>query len=385
MKEMIIMLRVIKNIIMFLILHILWIFPIHKYRILFMSYGGKYYNDNPKALSDYLKDIKHLDIIWVVENTDCKEDNIHFVNKSSLSYLYYLATSAMWIDNCRKASWVRKRNGQYYIQMWHGGIPLKMVEKDAEQTLPSEHIRCAKNDSKMANLMISNCSWKTELIHRAFWYDGEILSCGTPRLDSYFSSQIISYRQKCEKAHLNPNYKYILYAPTFRNSESLEPYDIDFIKVCSELKKVTGYEWKVLYRLHPNIKRLGELIVGTSVVLNMTDYPDLYELLDVSEILITDYSSVMFEGGFLGKYVALYCSDYNDYLKERALYFDIKKLPYDFTTNMEQLMNYIRNYNSPKYKAALNDFNKQLQVYEDGNSCEQLSYRIMRYMNLEVK
>ena len=243
-----------KNVILYILLHIFWSMPIKNNRILFMSYAGKYYNDNPKAISDYLsKHFKGCELIWLVNKNLCinhTSDNIKFVNKKSLIALYMLATSKIWVDNCRKAPWIRKRKKQYYIQTWHGGIALKMVEKDVETLLPKNHIKCAKNDSLMADLIISNSKWNTNVIKRAFWYNGKILECGTPRLDSHFHLKYHDLAITKKRIGLSENMNYVLYAPTFRNSGDLNIYNLDYEKLCNALSKKFSGNWTVLLRLN---------------------------------------------------------------------------------------------------------------------------------------
>ena len=199
-----------------------------------------------------------------------------------------------------------------------------MVEKDVETLLPKNHIKCAKNDSLMADLIISNSKWNTNVIKRAFWYNGKILECGTPRLDSHFHLKYHDLAITKKRIGLSENMNYVLYAPTFRNSGDLNIYNLDYEKLCNALSKKFSGNWTVLLRLHPNIRKLGTKIIETEKCINVTEYPDMYDLLDISEILITDYSSSMFEAGFLNKKVFLYCGDLEKYQKERPLYFDIK-------------------------------------------------------------
>lgn len=362
-----------KNVILYILLHIFWSMPIKNNRILFMSYAGKYYNDNPKAISDYLsKHFKGCELIWLVNKNLCinhTSDNIKFVNKKSLIALYMLATSKIWVDNCRKAPWIRKRKKQYYIQTWHGGITLKMVEKDVETLLPKNHIKCAKNDSLMADLIISNSKWNTNVIKRAFWYNGKILECGTPRLDSHFHLKYHDLAITKKRIGLSENMNYVLYAPTFRNSGDLNIYKLDYEKLCNALSKKFSGNWTVLLRLHPNIRKLGTKIIETEKCINVTEYPDMYDLLDISEILITDYSSSMFEAGFLNKKVFLYCGDLEKYQKERPLYFDIKSLPYLLAQTMEELEHQIKIFDWIHYKKQLETFNRKLGILETGKSC----------------
>ena len=91
-------------------------------------------------------------------------------------------TAKVWVDSNRKEGYIRKRKGQFYIQTWHGGVPLKKIEGDCEEYLGEVYIQRAKWDSAMTDLYLSNGGFCTDMYRRAFWYTGEILECGTPML-----------------------------------------------------------------------------------------------------------------------------------------------------------------------------------------------------------
>src|SRR5690606_28368099 len=81
-----------------------------------------------------------------------------------------------------------KRKSQYYIQTWHSPLRLKKIEKDIENNLDESYIERAKIDSKMCDLMISGSDFSWNIYRNSFWYDGEILKCGTPRCDIFFTN-----------------------------------------------------------------------------------------------------------------------------------------------------------------------------------------------------
>ena len=129
-----------------------------------------------------------LDIVWIVKS-DCKyifPKEIRTVEIGTAKYYRELATAKVWVDNVRKDFHIRKRKRQYYIQTWHGLVPFKKIEKDTQSTLSDNYIKCAKNDSQMADIITSGCRERTTLIRRAFWYDGVIIEKGSPRSDIFF-------------------------------------------------------------------------------------------------------------------------------------------------------------------------------------------------------
>ena len=220
--------------------------------------------------------------------------------------------------------------------------------------------------------MISNSLWTTKLIKRAFWYEGKIIECGTPRLDQFFSSDR-SYSEKCDSIGLDCRNNYILYAPTFRNGLSIDSYDIDFENICKSLEGMTQKKWIILFRLHPSMSDFSEDVVKSNSIINMTSYPNIYDLLDISKILITDYSSCMFEAGFLNKFVLLYCNDLDEYVLERKLYFEVEKLPYLVARNNDELIDNLKYYESEYYQTKLNAFNEEIKCYERGDASNKIA------------
>lgn len=368
------------------------IIPINNKKIVFCCYMGKGYGDNLKPICDELLNMKNsdLDIVWVLNKSNYNKTmpkGIRKVKYKSLKYLYELSTSKIWVDNSRKEFVPFKRKKQYYIQTWHAGLCLKKVEKDAELVLPRFYIRRAICDSKNANLFVSNSLWETKLYKESFWYNGRILEDGIPRNDILINStKHVKIKQEVyKKFNINPNKRILLYAPTFRNDFSLNAYDLDFNEFLTYLNKTTKAEWTLLLKLHPNIseKSYGLNIPKDSI--DVSNYGDLYELMISSDMLITDYSSLMFDYGYLNKPLFLYASDVADYLNDRGFYFDYYKLPFPVATNIEELISVYNKYNKTTYINNLKKFYNDVGLKETGNSAKKIANIIIEECKNEKK
>ena len=121
--------------------------------------------------------------------------------------------------------------------LWHGGIALKRIEKDAENNLGFSYTMKAKRDSRTCDLMISGCNFQTELLKNKFWYNGEILESGIPRNDIFFNTERHKeFKENIYKKYNIPSsYNIVLYAPTFRRNRSIEPYKFDWNKMLPHL------------------------------------------------------------------------------------------------------------------------------------------------------
>jgi CDP-glycerol glycerophosphotransferase len=356
------------------------LFPIKKNKIICSNFYGKGYGDSPKYIIDELlkRDEKKYDIVWVVKDksiTDFPQE-IRTVKINTLKYIYELATSKVWIFNCRKNMSVKKRKGQFYIQTWHGGIAFKKIEKDAKNKLDSNYIAQAKDDSKAIDLIISNGKFCSQMYRRAFWYDEpkEILECGTPRNDILINAD----KEKIKKIvydfyNFNEKDKVLIYAPTFRDVYVNNPYDIDFEKLREELNKKTNSNWRILIRLHPGEKNPERFIKFSENVLNACEYKDIQELILASELLITDYSSTMFESMLANIGVILYANDIESYQNERGTYFTFEELPFKLTTNNEELMKVIRELDFGEIQKEYDKFKASLGLIEEGTASKKIA------------
>lgn len=351
---------------------------INNNKIIFVNYNGLGFGDNPKVIAQALHKLNpNLEIIWLVNKYS---EMPSWIKQSKLSlpfWHYHISTAKVWVSNSRLGRQYDKKGSQYYIQTWHGCIALKRIEKDAEGALTQDGIDVSKRDSKMTNLYISNGKWCTDMYRRAFWYDGEILECGSPRCDYMINSphgdgRVYRYYGLSETT------KIILYAPTFRKDLS-NPYNIDLYRLISTLRELHDTEYKVVVRLHPMIQD-KEFFSFDDMILNGNDYPDLYELLAECEMLITDYSSSMFEMSYIRKPVILYSQDIDEYINDRGFYFDLKKLPFPIATNNEQLIYIVERFNKEKYNEDVSRFLDYLKIQEGGKASETVANHIINVL-----
>ncbi len=371
-----------KNKIQNLIVDFFNIFPIKKNKIFIFSYYGNQYGDSPKYISEYLvenypKD--KFDIVWQFNDVDSHKDidGIRKVKSMTLRYFYELCTSKVIITNFRMTELFKKRKDQYYIQTWHSSLRLKHIEKDAETSLQKSYVEMAKIDSKKCDLLLSGCEYSTEIFKRAFWYEGEIFEKGTPRSDMLLKNNNEISEKVKKLLGISKNRKLILYAPTFRKGDSLEVYNVDYQKVIEATKKKYGGQWSFLVRLHPHlVSKSKDLIHGENVI-DATKYDDIQELLVSSDILISDYSSLMFDFALTEKPCFLYVPDLEEYIKnDRKLYFNIKELPFINSLSNDDLINSINYFNDNEYKSKLRDFYNKIGNFEDGKACENLAKKI---------
>ena len=343
--------------------------PIKKNKIIFNSYRGKGYGDNPKYIAEeILRRGREYDLVWMVNDiNEPLPKGVRPVLSSSRRAQYELATSKIIVCNVKHALEFKKKKKQYYIQTWHGSFGLKYIEKDALEKLPSFYLRRTIADSKNIDLLLSSSNWQTEEYKRAFWYNGDILEKGFPRNDIFFNLSEEKKNQIKRNLTIPLNKKVLLYGPTFRNSLSLEPYNIDLKSIKALLESKTNLEWIILVRLHPNIVSYWSLFEGLDYI-DVTSYSDGQEVLAISDILITDYSSNMIDYILMDKPVFLYAPDLQEYEKERGLKPVYYRLPFQICQNNKKLLESVENFHMDSYMKRLKEFRTQYISFDDGNS-----------------
>lgn len=363
-----------------LITRLFSLFPIKKNKILFFSYYGSQYGCSPKYISKALQqNIKKrdFDIVWALNRNNINQQiiGVRKVRIMSLRYFYELATAKVIVTNFRTSKDFVKRKEQFYIQTWHSSLRLKKIEKDAEVFLTEEYIKAAKEDSLKCDLLLSGCKFSTDIFNRAFWYKGEILKAGTPRNDVFFKNNIEITERVKRSLGISKDTKLLLYAPTFRKDKEAEFYDLDYEQIIKGLKQKFGGEWHTIIRLHPHVAHLNKSEIKG--VTNVSDYDDVQELLCASQVLISDYSSLIFDFALSKRPCFLYMPDYKEYLKkERELYFNIEELPFPASLNMEGLISGIGCFDLEEYKKKINKFNRITGSYERGRASGDLARRI---------
>lgn len=350
-------------------------------KVVFSSFYGRGYSDNPKAIAEALlaanTDAK---LVWLVANeTEAATlpEGIQPCLMDTPQMVHELSTAKVWVDNCRKYA-KHKKNKQFYLQTWHG-FPLKRIERDALEALGADYEQSAEKDSKQIDLLLSSSAYDTEMLRRCFWYHGTIAEYGTPRNDIFFRANPHLHRKVREIYDLPAEQKIILYAPTYRADYSTSAYALDVHRLRAMCSRRFGGDWTVLVRLHPDVTELSEelFFYDGITVLDATMYPDMQELLVASDILVTDYSSCMFDFALTGKPCFLFTSDVSDYIKDRNFYFPLQALPFPVADNNPQLLQLVEAFNPEEYFRKRKAFFSRLAFREDGQASQRCAQWIL--------
>ena len=311
-----------------------------KFLMLFGTVNGKF-TDNPKYLYLYVaENEKNLKPVWITKNKkvykELKKQNYNVVIKNSFK-AFFLAMRAKYYffsHNIEDIFYFKRKN-TIAVNLWHGS-PLKKMGFDTEVDL-----KWIKRRKKLG-LKIPYEKWDYLVVaHEVFvpffkssmrLPEEKILPFGLPRNDILWEikenkEKYLEIKKKVSK-FFNIYYtkKIILYAPTFRDNEVLSKnLKKEIEQIIPKIKEIIkDKEYKLLLRLHPLDKlNFNREIIDNEIIFDATEYEDMQELLAVSDILITDYSSSMFDFTILGKPIILYMFDEQAYKKIRGGFYNI--------------------------------------------------------------
>ena len=362
-----------------------WFFylPVKNNKIVFLHDFGNGYGDSPKVLAqEIMRRGLPYDMVWLVD--DMKLEFPHPIRKvlmSRIKSVYELATAKVIITTAKSKYNLKKKSTQFFIYIPHGQIGAKYVERQAGNTLSKGYIDGSIWHSKVSNLFISSSKLHTEEELTWYWYDGEVMECGLPRNDIFFHYTSEDVQSIKKKAGIPDGVKVVLYGPTFRNEPSNEPYAIDTERVLQTLEQKTGDKWIFLFRAHPNFVWYGKPAFEYSdKVMDVTNYPDMQDLLLISDVLISDYSSAMFDFNLMHRPVFLFTKDIEAYQKMRGLKDWYFKVPFPFCHNNDELVSAIANYNEQEYRQKCAEFDKFYGNLETGTASQQIVDRLETIM-----
>lgn len=357
--------------------------PMKNNWILFESFFGKSYSDSPKYIYEYLAKNSpgEYKFIWVINKKGTQIPYKHRkVKRFSIRYSYYMARCGYYIFNGRQPEWVRKREGNIFLQTWHG-TPLKRLVFDMEDVSSAtpRYKQQVYKQSRAWDYLIAPNAFSAKTFRRCFMFHNKILETGYPRNDLLHAPDreelAVSIRQKLGIPH---DMKTILYAPTWRDDEFYEKgrYKFELALDPDYMKRNLGDEYVLLIRTHYFIADSLDISALGGFAVNVSRYDDITELYLISDILITDYSSVFFDYANLKRPMLFFTYDlekYRDVL--RGFYLDIEKEvpgPLLFTT--EEIVDAVKDIDTIKlnYMERYMKFYHRFCGWEDGQASKKV-------------
>lgn len=365
--------------------------PIDNHKIMMLTSRGTY-NCHPRAITDeIIRQKLPYEIVWVVRkenitNSEYYPPNVRIVQRGTYDFYKEAATAKVWIDNSVTFSYLyaRKRKGQVLFETWHGTFGLKKF--DASVNNNKYWVKKAYEEGKKTDYCLTNCKFEENLFKDTFWKNTEMLPYGHPRNDILFQDntpEVKKLKETIRKRYkLKKDTHVLLYAPTYRDTPNAKLYELDYDAVVEALEKRFGGKWIIMVRYHFLDRKLASLDSSNPNIRNATDYPDIQDLMLITDIGVTDYSSWIYDYFFTKKPGFLYVPDIEEYeTKDREFLFDIAITPFPIGKTNEELCDRILHFDEEKYSRDYQSFYDKMECYEDGHAAERIVEKLKEIMN----
>ncbi|WP_172656808.1 CDP-glycerol glycerophosphotransferase family protein [Domibacillus robiginosus] len=365
--------------------------PSSKKVIVFESFLGKQFSDNPRAIYEYLKQHQYPYTFYWSADKKCldqfKDKNVRYVRRFSLKWLFILPRARFWVTNSRMPVWLPKPKQTTYLQTWHG-TPLKRLAADMDEvyipgTTAENYKKNFIKEAQNWDYLISPNAYSTEIFRRAFQFDKDVLETGYPRNDFINYHAAGETKQKLADKYSIPSSKrVILYAPTWRDNQfyGKGKYRFDIQLDLDLMQKMLGEEFVILFRLHYLVSENLDLTAYKGFAYDVSRHEDIRELYVMADLLVTDYSSVFFDYGNLKRPMVFYVYDieqYRDHL--RGFYFDFEKeAPGPLVKTTEEMIQVIKDMQAEGFQpsAKLDSFFEKFCYLEHGDSTRKVVEKV---------
>ncbi|MEN3535526.1 bifunctional glycosyltransferase family 2 protein/CDP-glycerol:glycerophosphate glycerophosphotransferase [Microbispora sp. ZYX-F-249] len=342
---------------------------------LFDSYGGGQYSCNPRAVSEELaRRHPDVEIVWVTRDGQfAVPPGVRLVLFGSREHEEALHTSRFVVANRRtQPGWYRKPRGQTFVQTWHG-TPLKRLGLDLEGMPYAQRVPRGELARQVAawDLLLSPSPFATAALRGAFGYEGEILESGYPRNDVLFDPA--RARAARRRLGLTGDRRVVLYAPTWRDDEATGRLALDPVRAAGAL----GDDDVLLVRAHYLVARDMTIPAGDRIH-DVSNFPDMADLLAAADVLVTDYSSAMFDFACTGRPMVFLAHDLERYRDEvRGFYFDFEaEAPGPVLRTGDDVLDVLRGGDLGRFAERYERFARRYCPWDDGHASARVVARM---------
>lgn len=356
-------------------LHLFRLCPVRARTVFFSAYAGKRVTCNPEAVCKKLRVLygDKFNIEWCAQDEDARKSleaqGFKAVGFDTFSYFYRILTAdVVVLNDLSGCSYLPFGKKQTVVQTWHGCGLYKKVGHDVPNETAGYHRRL-RRIAKHIDLFTSGSTTFTETVIRgAFGYTGDVMETGLARNDILLDETARAAANAKVRAFygIDENTPLVLFAPTFRNNGDTDEMWFEDETVKSALQSRFP-DYKVLVRTHYMAKE-----AQSQTALDVTAYPDMQELLCAADVLVSDYSSCIWDFSLTEKPCFLYAPDLSDYQCERDFYLDIHKWPFPLAETTEELAQALLQFDLAAYTQAVREHLSQLGSRERGNAAETL-------------
>ncbi|MCF3124801.1 CDP-glycerol glycerophosphotransferase family protein [Streptomyces arenae] len=343
--------------------------------------------DSPRAVHEELvrrgTDVAHL---WVTHDQQTRVPaGAQGVEEHSAAWYEALARCRRIVTAGHLPEFFERRAGQTVVQTWHGA-PLKRIGTDLTDTLYADHghLDALPRLARQWDVLVSPNRFSTPHLGRALAYDGEVLEAGSPRNDVLFADDRRKVAERVRRElGIAPDKRIVLYAPTFRDHLAYSPgrfrYEpaLDF----RAAESVLGDDHVLLVRKHPLTS--GRLPGARApFVRDVSSHPRTAELLLVADVLVTDYSSLMFDFAHTGRPMLFHAYDLEHYRDTvRGFYLDFEtRAPGPLLASTGEVVEALRDLDAiaARHAEAYAAFREAYCDLDDGRAAARVAERLLR-------
>ncbi|MTV81252.1 CDP-glycerol glycerophosphotransferase family protein [Secundilactobacillus folii] len=366
--------------------------------IIFESFNGNDINDNPAAIYQALvktkPELRPSAYFGVKPKRyralHAKYPEIKLVKRFSFKWVWLMAHAGYWVFNSRLPNWWRKNKGTTYIQTWHG-TPLKHLGVDIEHvaipgTKTEDYYRQFTREASRWDYLIAPNDYSKQIFRSAFQFHNQFLDIGYPRNDVlYQQNQPAIIRQLKQQLVGDAKATVVTYAPTWRDDDAIKTGQYHFELPFNLQRFFEQVDDRTILVLRPHYLVKDHIdIHGFEDRVKIIADEDIAKLYLVSDLLITDYSSVMFDFANLNRPMLFYAYDLEHYRDQlRGFYFDYQaEIPGPLATNERQFDKYLKQFSTShdfqNYQSQMAGFNQKYCVWEDGTASQKVADLILR-------
>jgi CDP-glycerol glycerophosphotransferase len=383
--------------------------PTEPKTVLFESFGGRSITDSPLALYEEMRsreEFRGWRFVWIIREDDVVKKTAEIlltdrrtecVVRGTKDYLQACAQATYWIVNNRMPEWLEPKPEQVFVQCWHG-TPLKRLgfdlDANAEAALntSSELSMRFLIDAKKWTYLISPSAYTSKHLLSAFGATDlanvSVIEEGYPRNDSIVQRlKLPHYGEKLmalkKRLGIASSKKVLLFAPTFRDSsyQSGKGYVRQESLDLQELLTSLGKDWVVLLRSHYYISNSFDTDNAKDALIDVSQYNDINDLYLVADVLMTDYSSVVFDYANTAKPIIYYWPDFDEYKdRMRGFYFDPNTLPGPKCVTQDEVVAAIKNLDEWEEQsgAAYKQFRLDFCGKDDGTASKRVLQEVFK-------
>ncbi|MBQ9166206.1 MAG: CDP-glycerol glycerophosphotransferase family protein [Oscillospiraceae bacterium] len=365
--------------------------------VLFCSYNGRSASCSPRAIYDYMVSspaYKYYRFIWAVQDPSAFPEladasRTELVDMKSRAFEWAMARAGYWVFNSTLPEYICPKLEHTVLQCWHG-TPLKRLGFDIQEEGNAmnslrEIRRKYRLEGEKVDYFLSPSPFATECF-RSAWRLGKwgrknaILEAGYPRNDRLVNATENERQALRAKLGIPQGKKAILYTPTFRDDQHVsgEGYAYKPAVDFEALQKELGDGYIILFRAHYLVASQFDFSAYPGFVLDVSGVEEINDLYIASDMMMTDYSSTMFDYAVLRKPILFYMYDLEQYRdKLRGFYFDLKELPGEIITDQQDLIPAIRAAEKFQWDEKWEAFRGRFAPLEDGKAAERVTHAVI--------